>query len=83
MFANRISDYIEASSDPQATAAPVIPSGFAVCQLAPAATQPLALQLIAQQQAYQAQQQAYEKALLAAREDALRLVLSMLKPSVN
>jgi hypothetical protein len=76
MFANRITEHL---SEPAATSpavAPSIPSGFAVCQLAPAATQPLALQLMAQQQAY-------EQALLAAREDALRTVLGMLKPSVN
>jgi hypothetical protein len=77
MFANRISEYAPEYSEPPAAASPAaIPAGFAVCQLAPAATQPLALQLLAQQQAY-------EQALLAAREDALRLVLSMLKPSVN
>lgn len=81
MFANRITEHL-----PEQTAtavAPSIPAGFAVCQVAPAATQPLALQLIAQQQAYQAQQQAYEQAIRAAREDALRVVLSRLQPSVN
>ena len=77
MFTNRISSEMFAASiaPAAATAAPSIPAGFAVCQLAPAAN-PLAIQLIAQQQAY-------EKAILAAREDALRIVLGMLKPSSN
>ena len=83
MFANRISDYLPEQTATPTAVASSIPAGFAVCQLAPTATQPLALQLIAQQQAYEAQQQAYEQALLAAREDALRTVLGMLKPSVN
>jgi hypothetical protein len=76
MFANRMSEYLPDQSATPTAVAPSIPAGFAVCQLAPTATQPLALQLIAQQQAY-------EQALLAAREDALRIALSMLKPSVN
>jgi hypothetical protein len=76
MFANRISDFLPEQTATSTAVAPSIPTGFAVCQLAPAATQPLALQLIAQQQAY-------EQALLAAREDALRVVLGMLKPSSN
>ena len=83
MFANRINDYLPEEAVTLPAVAPSIPAGFAVCQLAPTATQPLALQLLAQQQAYEAQQQAYEQALLAAREDALRTVLGMLKPSVN
>jgi hypothetical protein len=56
-------------------AAPAIPAGFAVCQLN-AAANPLALQLAAQQQAY-------EQAVLAAREDALRIALGLLQPSLN
>jgi hypothetical protein len=77
VFTNRIAGHLTESvpaSAPVATA-PSIPAGFAICQLAPAAN-PLAIQLIAQQQAY-------EKAILAAREDALRVVLGMLKPSSN
>jgi hypothetical protein len=77
MFTNRISGLLPESSSvaaPVATAAS-IPAGFAVCQLAPAAN-PLAIQLIAQKQAY-------EKAILAAKEEALRVVLGMLKPSSN
>jgi hypothetical protein len=76
MFANRINDYLPDQTATPAAVAPSIPAGFAVCQLTQTASQPLALQLIAQQQAY-------EQALLVAREDALRLVLGMLKPSVN
>jgi hypothetical protein len=44
--------------------------------MAPAANSPLTLQLLAQQQAY-------EQALLAAREEALRIALSRLQISVN
>lgn len=72
MFTNRIAGHL---TDSSTASAPVIPAGFAVCQLAPAAN-PLAIQLIAQQQAY-------EKAILAAKEEALRVVLGMLKPSSN
>jgi hypothetical protein len=72
VFANRISGY---SFDAAPAAAPLIPAGFAVCQLAPAAS-PLAIQLMAQQQAY-------EQALVAAREDALRIALSRLQTSLN
>jgi hypothetical protein len=77
MFTNRISGFLTDSSPASAPVATAlsIPAGFAVCQLAPAANSQ-AIQLIAQQQAY-------EKAILAAREDALRVVLGMLKPSVN
>ena len=71
MPANRISDY---PFEPAPATAPSIPAGFAVCPLA--AVNPLALQIAAQQQAY-------EDALLAAREEALRFVLSRLQPSVN
>jgi len=74
MLANRISDYSFEPAPTSAPAAPAIPAGFAVCQLA--AANPLALQLAAQQQAY-------EDALLAAREEALQFVLSRLQPSVN
>ena len=72
MLMNRISGY---SIDPTPAAAPFIPAGFAVCQLASAAN-PLTLQLLAQQQAY-------EQALLAAREEALRIALSRLQLSLN
>lgn len=77
MFTNRILGHFTETSPAAAPAAtaPSIPPGFAVCQLAPAAN-PLAIQLIAQQQAY-------EKAILAAKEEALRVVLGMLKPSSN
>jgi len=68
---NRISAQLEA----MAPSAPAIPSGFAACQLGSGAN-PLALQLIAQQQAY-------EQALIAAREEALRITLSRLQPSLN
>jgi len=71
MIHNRLAAQFEAP----AQASPAIPAGFAVCQLGPAANH-IALQIAAQQQAY-------EDALLAAREDALRLVLSRLQPSVN
>lgn len=77
MFTNRISGLLPESSPASAPAvtAPSIPAGFAICQLAPAAN-PLAIQLIAQKQAY-------EKAIIAAKEEALRVVLGMLKPSSN
>ena len=71
MSTNRISNHFEAP----AVAAPAVPTGFAVCQLA-AAANPLALQLLAQQQAY-------EQAILAAREEALRIALSRLQMSLN
>jgi hypothetical protein len=71
MTTNRISQHFEAP----AAAAPAVPSGFAVCQLA-AAANPLALQLAAQQQAY-------EEAIIAAREEALRIALSRLQISLN
>jgi hypothetical protein len=53
-----------------------IPTGFAVCQLPQAMQNPLALQLIAQQQAF-------EQAILAAKEEALRILLGRLRTSVN
>ena len=71
MTSNRISDHFEAP----AVAAPAVPSGFAVCHLAGCAN-PLALQIAAQQQAF-------EQALIAAREEALRIALSLLQPSLN
>jgi hypothetical protein len=71
MTSNRISEHFEAP----AVAAPAVHTGFAVCQLA-AAANPLALQLAAQQQAY-------EDALIAAREEALRIALSRLQMSLN
>ena len=71
MFANRISNHFEAVP----ASGPSIPAGFAVCQLSPAAN-PLALQIAAQQQAF-------EQAILAAREEALRIALSRLQMSLN
>ena len=73
MSANRIAQHLR---EPAATTSPAIPAGFAVCQLNPSANSPLALQLLAQQQAY-------EQALTAAREEALRVTLSRLKTSLN
>jgi hypothetical protein len=73
VLANRISGYPLGSAH---ASAPLLPAGFAVCQLAQGANNPLALQLLAQQQAYQ-------DALLAAREEALRIALSRLQPSLN
>jgi hypothetical protein len=73
MGANRISSY---SLGSEAPAGGIIPPGFAVCQLPQFSQSPIALQLIAQQQAY-------ERALLSAREEALRLVLSRLETSLN
>jgi hypothetical protein len=70
VFANRISGYSFGS----APAATFLPTGFAICPLNQQA--PLAIQLMAQQQAY-------EQALLAAREDALRILLSRLVVSPN
>ncbi len=70
MMENRISAQFDAPA-----AAPAVPPGFAVCTLVPA-TSSLALQLAAQQQAY-------EQALIAAREEALRIALSLLQPSLN
>ena len=72
MLTNRISGY---STEAAPAAAPAMQAGFAVCQLAPAAN-PLAIQLLAQQQAY-------EQALIAAREEALRIALSRLQMSLN
>ena len=72
MTANRISGY-SFGSDPGAT---FLPAGFAVCPLSQSFNNPLALQLMAQQHAY-------EQALVAAREEALRIALSRLRTSVN
>ena len=72
MFTNRISSYLP---EPAAPAA-LVPAGFAVCQLSQSAQSPLALQLLAQQQAY-------EQALIHAREEALRIALSRLQISLN
>ncbi len=72
LFTNRITEHLP---EPVA-AAPVVPAGFAVCQLNQTANSPLAIQLMAQQQAY-------EQALIAAREEALRMTLSRLKTSLN
>jgi hypothetical protein len=70
---NRISNHEMAEAAPAAAA---LPAGFAVCQLPQVANSPLAIQLLAQQQAYEA-------ALLAAREEALRIALSRLQMSLN
>jgi hypothetical protein len=70
MFTNRIANYSMAPASPAA----LIPAGFAVCPQAPQNS--LTLQLLAQQQAY-------EQALLRAREEALRIALARLKPSQN
>ena len=70
---NRISSFPIASEDPAQAALPV---GFAICQLPHLQQSPLAIQLLAQQQAYEA-------ALIAAREEALRIALSRLQMSLN
>jgi len=72
VLANRISGFSFGSD----SAATFLPAGFAVCQLAQGSNSPLALQLMAQQQAF-------EQALLAAREDALRIALNRLQTSLN
>jgi hypothetical protein len=73
MSTNRIQNY---SPDGQSVAASPLAAGFAVCQLPQVVQNPLALQLLAQQQAF-------EQALIAAKEEALRIVLSRLRTSVN
>ena len=73
---NRISSYPIESAGEVAPALPALATGFAVCQLPQVASSPLAIQLLAQQQAYEA-------ALLAAREEALRIALSRLQMSLN
>ena len=75
---NRITSYemapaAIASLGPSAAA---VPAGFAICQLPQVANNPLAIQLLAQQQAYEA-------ALIVAREEALRIALSRLQMSLN
>ena len=70
---NRISSYDLASEAPATSA---LPAGFAVCQHPHVVNNPLAIQLLAQQQAYEA-------ALLAAREEALRIALNRLQMSLN
>jgi len=73
MGTNRISNHLP---EPAAPASTGIPAGFAVCQLPQNPQSSMALQLIAQQQAY-------EQALIAAREEALRIALSRLEMSLN
>ena len=73
MSINRIKSYPQSD---EAVASPQLPAGFAVCQIGQAIQNPLALQLIAQQQAF-------EQALIAAKEEALRIVLGRLRTSVN
>ena len=70
---NRITSYEMAPAAPVAAA---VPAGFAICQLPQVANNPLAIQLLAQQQAYEA-------ALIGAREEALRIALSRLQMSLN
>lgn len=70
---NRISHYEMAPTAPVAAA---VPAGFAICQLPQVVNNPLAIQLLAQQQAFEA-------ALIAAREEALRIALSRLQMSLN
>jgi hypothetical protein len=72
MQTNRIKSFLNASPP----AVGFVPTGFTVCQLPQFIQSPLALQLLAQQQAY-------EQALLAAREEALRLAFSRLQMSLN
>jgi hypothetical protein len=74
MSINRITSYTQ--DDEKVALSPQLPAGFAVCQLGQAVQNPLALQLIAQQQAF-------EQALIAAKEEALRIVLGRLRTSVN
>jgi hypothetical protein len=73
MSINRIQGYQQVDEAP---ASPTLPPGFAVCQLPQAMQNPLALQLIAQQQAF-------EQAILTAKEEALRMLLGRLRTSVN
>jgi hypothetical protein len=72
MLANRISGFM---TEPEPSES-FLPAGFAVCPMAQQAQSPLTIQLLAQQQAY-------EQAILAAREEAFRVVLSRLNPSLN
>src|SRR5262245_43299258 len=69
---NRISSYPIESTAEAVQATPAFAAGFAVCQLPQVANSPLAIQLLAQQQAYEA-------ALIASREEALRITLSRLQ----
>ena len=73
MGTNRISNHLP---EPVAPASTGISAGFAVCQLPQNPQSSMALQLIAQQQAY-------EQAIIAAREEALRIALSRLEMSLN
>jgi hypothetical protein len=73
MSTNRIKNVPHGDS---LAAGAIIPAGFAVCQLPHVAQNPLAIQLIAQQQAF-------EQAIIAAKEEALRIVLSRLETSAN
>ena len=73
MFTNRISSYLP--EEPAAPAA-LVPVGFAVCQISQSSQSPLAIQILAQQRAY-------EQALMNAREEALRIALARLQPSAN
>jgi len=73
MSINRIQCYPQSD---EAVASQQFLAGFAVCQLGQAVQNPLALQLIAQQQAF-------EQAIIAAKEEALRIVLGRLQISVN
>jgi hypothetical protein len=75
-MSNRISSFPIEPAGETAPAAPAFSAGFAVCQLPNVAQNPLAIQLLAQQQAYEA-------ALIAAREEALRIAFSRLQMSLN
>lgn len=71
MAVNRISQI-----SPLSAVSGVLPAGFALCPFAGGPQAALTLQLIAQQQAY-------ENAILAAREEALRAALNRLQFSIN
>ena len=66
MFTNRISGYLE---EPAPVAAAPMLAGFAVCQLPLASPNALALQLLAQQQAYQ-------QAIAAAEQRAFQAIMA-------
>lgn len=70
MFTNRISAYLPEE------AAPAPLAGFAVCHLPQATAGSLALQLLAQQQAYQ-------QAIAAAEERAFQAILSRMGGESN
>ena len=73
MFTNRISAY---EQEPAPVAAAPVMAGFAVCQLSLASPNSLALQLMAQQQAYQ-------QAIAAAEQRAFQAILSRMGGALN